>query len=111
MTPGLGRDPFDELVPPAAPATPAAQAPAPTTAAARETSATARRTFELPVDLIERLRDATWALSGPPHQLTLNRLAADALRRELDRLQEQHNDGRPFPPRGGRLRPGRRVAP
>jgi hypothetical protein len=104
---GLGRDPFDDLL--GAPA----GSPKPTRAdaAERTTKITARRTFELPRELIEQLRDTVWALSGPPHRLTLNQLASDALARELDRLWNEHNGGVPFPPRGAELRPGRRVEP
>jgi hypothetical protein len=110
MTQGLGRDPFDDLL-----ATPqrSGLAASPSTSGARpsrEPSATtARRTFELPVDLIEQVRDTAWALSGPPHQLTLNQLAADAFRREIRRLEREHNDVQSFPPRRGTLRPGRRL--
>jgi len=102
---GLGRDPFDDLL------AARVQPPTPARASSRETKITARRTFELPRDLIEQLRDAVWALSGPPHRLTLNQLAANALARELDRLSHEYNGGEPFPPRGAELRPGRRVAP
>jgi hypothetical protein len=112
MTQGLGRDPFDDLLAQREHAQPA-DSPS-TFGPGRDrgpAAETARRTFELPVGLIEQVRDAAWALSGPPHQLTLNQLAADGLRREIRRLEREHNDGLPFPPRSGALRPGRRIEP
>lgn len=68
----------------------------------------ARTTFYLPVSLVEAVRDATDALSGPPTRATLNSIVEDALRRELARLSRKHNGGEPFPARGVELRPGRR---
>jgi hypothetical protein len=110
MSQGLGRDPFDDLLAPPELARPAESPSTFGADIARGPAAkTARRTFELPVDLIEQVRDVAWALSGPPHQLTLNQLAADALRREIRRLEYEHNDGQPFPPRSGGLRRGRRL--
>jgi hypothetical protein len=108
---GIGNDPFDELV--TNPAAPIAASPPRSSVGAprrRRSGTNTRRTFELPTELIERAREVVWALTGPPHQLTLNRLAANALRRELERLEHEHNDGHPFPPRAGALRPGRRLA-
>jgi hypothetical protein len=61
--------------------------------------------------LLERARNATFALSGPPEVLTLTRLLNDALRREVERLERRHQSGSPFPPRPGTLRPGRRIGP
>ena len=66
--------------------------------------------FNLPRDLAEQVRDAVFALSGPPHCLSLAAFAEQALRAELDRLKGVANDGRPFGARRGRLKPGRRVA-
>ena len=66
-----------------------------------------RATFHIPEALLEEARDAVVHLSGPPSHLTLAQLAEDALRRELQRLKLEQNDGKDFPrrrvnPRGGR---------
>lgn len=65
--------------------------------------------FNLPADLAESIRDAVFALSGPPHCLSLASLAENALRTELARLEATANAGRRFLARQGPLRPGRRV--
>ncbi len=65
--------------------------------------------FNLPHDLAEEVRDTVFALSGPPHCLSLAGFAEQALRAELSRLQDLVNGGRRFRPRRGRLKPGRRV--
>ena len=65
--------------------------------------------FNLPRELAEELRDAVFALSGPPHCMSLAGLAELALRTELARLREAENGGSPFEARSGRLKPGRRV--
>jgi hypothetical protein len=41
--------------------------------------------------------------------LTIASLIADALRRELERLQAEHNAGQPFPPTDRLVRVGRPV--
>lgn len=69
-----------------------------------------RATFHLPVELIEGLRNAVVALSGPPHRLTLAKLAESALRRELARLERESNEGKPFPRRSEGVRRGRPIA-
>lgn len=66
-----------------------------------------RATFHLTVEVIDRLRNAAFALSGPPVRLTMAALAQTAFERELLRLQKEHNKGEPFPPRTGELQPGR----
>ena len=68
----------------------------------------ARATFYLPADLLDRLRNAADALSGPPTRATVNATVADALAREVSRLERKHNGGDPFPARPGSLRPGRK---
>ena len=60
-------------------------------------------------EVLERARNAVYALSGPPHVLTLTRLLGDALRCEVERLERQHHRGKRFRDRPGSLRPGRRV--
>lgn len=65
--------------------------------------------FNLPRDLAEAVRDAVFALSGPPYCLSLAAFAEQALRAELLRLEDVANQGRCFESRCGRLKPGRRV--
>lgn len=68
-----------------------------------------RATFHLPVSLVEEARNATVALSGPPVRLTLAKLVEDGVRREVERLREQHNAGEPFPARSADLVGGRPI--
>ena len=49
----------------------------------------ARATFHLPAELLEEMRNTVVALSGPPHRLTMSKLAATALQRELGRLRRE----------------------
>jgi hypothetical protein len=65
--------------------------------------------FNLPHELAESVRDAVFALSGPPYCLSLAAFAEQALRAELMRLEEMANQGRCFEARRGRLKPGRSV--
>ena len=69
-----------------------------------------RATLYLPADLLDEARDAAVFLAGYPVRLTLTKLAEDALRSELRRLKDAHNDGRDFPPRTEDLRGGRPIA-
>lgn len=68
-----------------------------------------RATFHLPVSLVEEARNATVALSGPPVRLTLARLVETAVRREIERLRDHHNQGQPFPVRAADLMGGRPI--
>jgi hypothetical protein len=71
-----------------------------------------RATFHVPADLMDELRNAVVALSGPPHRLTMAKLAENALRSELDRLsqlQQGRQRGRSFPQRDGDVRTGRPI--
>ncbi|HXM56334.1 MAG TPA: hypothetical protein VOB72_13155 [Candidatus Dormibacteraeota bacterium] len=71
-----------------------------------------RATFHLPADLVEELRNAVVALSGPPHRLTMAKLAENALRNELHRLEQMRQGrqrGRSFPQREGDVRTGRPI--
>jgi hypothetical protein len=87
-------------------AAPSRKQPAPLVDATPEKQ---RATFYLPAALVDAMRDAVDALSGPPTRLTLNAVAERALRAELARLEREHRSGRPFPPRTATaLRPGRR---
>lgn len=68
-----------------------------------------RLTVHIPVDLIDELKDAVVACSGPPLRLTLASFAEDALRHELERLKKAANKGKPFPKRAGELKGGRPI--
>jgi predicted transcriptional regulator len=67
-------------------------------------------TVELPRDLVEKLRDAAFWLSGPPHQLTLTAITEQALQHELERIQLQLNEGKEFDTRTSPLKVGRPIA-
>lgn len=100
---GVGEGARDDTAAAAPPATaPARPSMAPAPAAAR-----GRFSLYLPSDLIERMRNAVDAMSGPPHRLTLNGLAGDALLQAVEDLEARHNDGKPFPQRPGNLRTSR----
>jgi hypothetical protein len=68
-----------------------------------------RATFHITSELFDLVKDAVVALSGPPARLTLAEFAETALRRELERLQRAHNEGKPFPKREGPLKGGRPI--
>jgi hypothetical protein len=67
-------------------------------------------TVELPKELVEKLRDAAFWLSGPPHQLTLTAITEQALLHELERIQQQLNEGKEFDTRTSPLKVGRPIA-
>ncbi len=72
-----------------------------------------RATFNLPRALMEEARDTVVALSGPPHRLTLAKLAENALRHELDRLRAERpgpERDQAFPTRSEEVRTGRPIA-
>jgi len=69
-----------------------------------------RATFYVPKDLLDEARNATVHLAGNPVRLTLTKLTESALRRELARLKQEHNDGEDFPPRDAELQGGRPIA-
>lgn len=88
-----GHNALDELLPgPVA----LAEAPARPRQRARQQ---ARVVLTLPADVAAAAEDAVAFLADAPDPLTLDALATEALRREVDRLAAQHNAGRPFPPR------------
>lgn len=68
-----------------------------------------RATFQMDRELMERCRDTVVALSGPPVRLTLVDFVEAAVRAEIARLEEAHNEGEPFPTRDGELRIGRPI--
>ena len=53
----------------------------------RGTTSQGRATFHLPPSLLNEMRNAVVALSGPPYRLTMSKLAESAIRRELERLR------------------------
>lgn len=67
-------------------------------------------TFNLPVDVIQKMRAAAIHFSGPPHRLTLAAIAEDGIRRELQRITKIFNNGKPIPSYEEQaLRPGRPI--
>jgi hypothetical protein len=75
-------------------------------------TAKVRATFHLPEDLMNEARNTVVALSGPPHRLTLAKLAENALRNELERLKgarDGRQRGRDFPQRMDEVRTGRPI--
>lgn len=100
----LGANPLDALD-----AAPSATPPAAGGAPAPARSARSRLSLDLPPDVAAAARAAVVALAGPPVRLTLASLGERALRAELERLQRDHNQGRPFPPVAEPLRGGRPI--
>ena len=73
-------------------------------------SAKGRATFHLPAELLDEMRNTVVALSGPPLRLTMSKLAANAIRHELDRLRrESGGSKRAFGQRAGEVTKGRPV--
>jgi hypothetical protein len=113
----IGDNPLDALVPTRGNARAAMQAsrrklaPAGTTPRPeKRVRVTKKRlTVHVPVELVDAVKDAVVALSGPPLRLTLAHLAEAALRRELERLQKEHAKGKPFPKRTSELKGGRPI--
>ena len=68
-----------------------------------------KASFLIHEETLEAARDAVAFLSGPPLHLTLAELADKALRAEISRLQADHNRGKPFPARRGKVKTGRPV--
>ena len=127
----IGNDPLDSLIAPRAPErqAPPARDVKPATAPPRETASrpaarrptpepiavevpkgrSVRATFHIPHDLLEEARNAVVALSGPPLRLTLAGVTQEALRKEIERLKKEHNQGKPFPSRAADLKGGRPI--
>lgn len=64
-------------------------------------------TFHLSPVLMDRVRNAVYACSGPPLRLTLAGFVESSLRMALEELEKSQNKGKPFPRRGEELRGGR----
>lgn len=68
-----------------------------------------RVAFHLPVSLADEARNCVYHLSGPPLRLTMAELAENAIAKELERLQAEYNEDKPFPHRRENLKGGRPV--
>jgi hypothetical protein len=88
----IGNNPLDAVVP----AAPPPEASEPSRKVSKE-----RLTIHLPVDLIDRVKNAVYWTPG----LTLAGLGEEALRVMVERLEADRGD--PFPPRQEELRGGR----
>ena len=66
-------------------------------------SDTVRMTFHVDRETAERLRNAVYWTATP---ITLSGTARDALRAAVRQLEEEHNDGEPFPDRDSELKGG-----
>ena len=56
-----------------------------------------KATFDVPADLLDELRVASVMLPPEAVGTSLSALAESALRRELQRLRDEFNRGKPFP--------------
>ena len=71
--------------------------------AASATAVKERATFQLPIDLVERVRDAVYWTPGA----TMSGFMEEALRAHLERIEKKN--GRSFPSRPGKLKTGRPI--
>ena len=69
-----------------------------------------RVSFHLSETLAERVRNTVDALSGPPHRLSMAKIAEDALQDACKKYEQDNNGGKLFPQRPGDLVGGRRVS-
>jgi hypothetical protein len=91
----IGANPLDAVVPPPSENTLAEER--------QEEAAKERVTFKLPLDLIERTRDAVFWTPGA----TMARLMEEALTAHLEKLERER--GSAFPRRTGAVRTGRPI--
>jgi hypothetical protein len=68
-----------------------------------DSSDTVRMTFHVDRETAERLRNAVYWTATP---VTLSGTARDALRAAANQLEEEYNDGKPFPDRDEELKGG-----
>jgi hypothetical protein len=105
---GLGADPLDaprrSLIP-TGPIAPGERAEGPQEP--RKERMKVRATINVDEELWGRCRGAVDQLSGPPLRLTLAAFAERAFAAELERLEAEHNNGRPYERLEGGLRRGR----
>ncbi|MFL6128846.1 MAG: ParB family protein [Mycobacteriales bacterium] len=65
----------------------------------RTSSDRVQRSFYLSRELVDRARAAVWAtMSEPGEAYNVSELAGRGLAAEVRRLEENYNEGRPFPP-------------
>lgn len=94
----IGANPLDAVVPLRGAMPKAAKTAEPEPKAKKE-----RTTFQVSVELLERVRNAVYWTPGA----TVSGLMQDALEGELARLEKKR--GEPFPPRAGDLKTGRPI--
>lgn len=105
----IAADPLDALVPAGKKTPPRRRAEDPVEAKVAKLPPRLRATFQLRQDLLDRLRNVAYWLSGPPARLSLTRIVEEGVLRELERLEKVHHKGKPFPQREDELRGGRPV--
>lgn len=88
----IGDNPLDTVIP---------RAPSEAAVAEPEAPKKERMTFHLPVEVMDRAKNAVYWTPG----LTLADLAAQALTDTVDRMEKKK--GEPFPPRKAELKGGR----
>lgn len=104
---GLSSSGLDDVIPHAQPAPAAAAPQASTKAPAEDKPKVVKFGGYIAPEVAEEVRDALSALGG---SWTTGALMEQALTREVARLAEEHNGGKPFPPREQeRLRRGPRI--
>lgn len=67
----------------------------------------ARITVQVDAELAEQARDAVMWLHKIDVHTTISAIAEAGLGHELQRLADEHHDGKPFPPRSGPVPTGR----
>jgi hypothetical protein len=95
----IGSNPLDAVVP--HPASRSQAVSAKDAAPPEQKRAKERMTFHLPVDVMDRAKNAVYWTPG----LTLADLAGEALREAVDKLEKKN--GKPFPHRESELKGGR----
>jgi len=104
---GLSSSGLDDVIPHAQPPTPTAPAAEPAAASAEDKPKVVKFGGYIDPEVAEEVRDALSALGG---SWTTGALMEQALTREVARLAEEHNGGKPFPARAEeRLRRGPRI--
>jgi len=96
----IQKDPLDSYAPPQQ-AEPGAPSNKTSTSGSSTKIEKERLTVHIPVDLIDRVKNAVYWTPG----LTLARLAETAFGKEIEELEKEK--GEPFPPRREELRGGR----
>lgn len=103
----IGANPLDSLVPASAPASPSPSNGQTKNGGAKAASASTSRerlTVNLPVELIDRIKNAVYWTPG----LTLTQLAEESFLKQLAKLEKER--GEPFPQRDQPLKRGRPLS-